>query len=81
MCKVTQNECLNSRKIGNFIEEFIGQIFLWSFVALAFILLQNLFSPFLHWAIYLPVCVILSIPIGFSVVISTVAVLNLIIKR
>ncbi|MDR0579579.1 MAG: hypothetical protein LBG21_03145 [Campylobacteraceae bacterium] len=69
---------LGNRKIRNDIEEFIGQIFLWSFVVAAFILLQSFSAPFLHPLFYLPLCAILSIPIGFSVVIGTVALLNII---
>ncbi|MDR2790812.1 MAG: hypothetical protein LBB59_07570 [Campylobacteraceae bacterium] len=62
------------------IAEFIGQIFLWSFVVIAFILLQNFFSGFLHWVFYLPLCAIFSIPLGFSATIGTVAFMNFIKK-
>ncbi|MDR0666067.1 MAG: hypothetical protein LBF71_01510 [Campylobacteraceae bacterium] len=68
----------SGRKIGNFIEEFVGQLFLWSFVVVAFILLQSFFAPFLHPLFYLPLCIIISIPLGFFVVIGTVALLNII---
>jgi hypothetical protein len=67
-----------SRKIKDNIEEFVGQLFMWSCVAAAFIFLQSFFAKFLHWIFYLPLCVILSIPIGFSVVIGITAFLNFI---
>ncbi|MDR2635754.1 MAG: hypothetical protein LBC08_02865, partial [Campylobacteraceae bacterium] len=63
----------NNRTFKNSIEEFVGQLFMWSCVVVAFILLQSFFSPFLHWILYLPLCIILSIPLGFSVVIGLTA--------
>ncbi|MDR2081728.1 MAG: hypothetical protein LBP54_07595 [Campylobacteraceae bacterium] len=80
MMKKSSQFVSKSRKIRDNIEEVIGQIFLWSFVIAAFILLQNFFSGFLHWIFYLPLCIVFSIPLGFSVVIGTVALMNF-VKR
>ncbi|MDR2099694.1 MAG: hypothetical protein LBP40_02550 [Campylobacteraceae bacterium] len=66
-----------TRTISNNIEEFIGQIFLWFFVAAAFVLMQGFFSTFLHLIFYLPLCIILSIPLGFSVTIGIIAIMNI----
>jgi len=71
----------NSRTLINDIQEFIGQLFLWSFVVIAFYLLCSFFDPFLHPVIYVPFCIIFSIPLGFSVVIGTVAALNFITRK
>jgi hypothetical protein len=65
-----------NRKLSNFIEEFIGQLFMWSFVVIVFVLLMRFFGTFVHPIIIFPICLVLSIPIGFLVVIGPVAIMN-----